>query len=229
MDDRRGSEEPAGIPGPADQPTTPVSSALPEEARLEPTPLHDDGTLVPDQLHDAPEFVPAPIGMLSGAIVPPVDPHEVATSAWITTAAPRRGRSLVSILVTIGAIAIGLAVLGVLVGMNLGLFSNRGQIIFGTRAGDGVCSVRDQTTSITARDTVFYAAHLRNSAGPNETLSRQITRDGQLVSTDEIPPNGTRFDCLGLSEPLGPLEPGVYLFEILRAGTVEASGTLTVT
>ena len=232
MDDRRArptSDEPAGIPGPADHPTTPVSSALPEEALLEPSPLHDDGTLVPDQLHDAPEYVPAPIGMLPGTIVPPMDPSEVATSAWITTAPPRRGRSLVSILVTIGAVAIGLAVLAVLVGMNLNLFSPRGEVVFRTTASDDVCSTRDRTASITTKDTIYYAAYLRDRVGPTETVSLRVTRDGQEVTTEDLPPNGTEFDCFGLTEPMGPFQPGVYVFEVLRNGKVEASGTLTVT
>ena len=222
-------DEPAGIPGPADRRSTAVPSALPDEAVLETSPLHDDGTPIPDQLHDAPEYIPAPLGMSTGSIIPPVDPSEVSSSAWITTAPARGGRSLVSTIVTIGAVIIGLAVLGIIVGLNLNLFSQRGQIVFGTTAGDDVCSIRSQTTAITARDTIFYAAHLKNSVGPAETLTLRITRNGQEVTTDVLPPYGSEFDCFGLKEPIGPLQPGVYVFEVLRAGAVEATGTLTVT
>ena len=225
----RADDEAAGIPGPADRRSTTVPAALPDKAVLETSPLHDDGSLVPDQLHDAPEYIPAPLGMATGAIIPPVDPSEVGSSAWITTAPARRGRSFLSVVVTIGAVIIGLAVLAALVGANLNLFSQRGQIVFGTAAGDDVCSIRSQTTAISARDTVYYAAHLKSSVGPSETLTLRITRNGQEVTTDELPPYGSEFDCFGLKEPIGPLQPGVYVFEVLRAGVVEATGTLTVT
>jgi len=196
---------------------------------FEPAPGDDTGSFIPDQLHDAPEYVPPAVGMLPGAVVAPIDPGHAATSGWISTAPPRRGRTFLSTLVTIGAVVIGLAVIAAIVGLNLRFFRPYGQVLFGTALGSDLCSVGGETRTMAATDPVFFAAVLKNRLGGDQSIRLTMTRDGETFFESVDPANGTEFECYGSRESVGPLEAGVYVFEVTRDGAVEATGTLTVT
>lgn len=170
----------------------------------------------------APEQIPAE------AVVRPPDPPEVPTSAWIANPPPKR-RSALSTVVTIGAIVVAVLVVVGVVGMNLRLFQPRGQILFGTSLGPNLCTVGGETRTLTADDPVFFAAVLKNRLGGDESIRLTVTRDGQPFFDNADPADGTEFECYGSRESIGPLERGVYVFEVTHGGEVEASGTLTVT
>ena len=121
-----------------------------------------------------------------------------------------------------------LVVLGI-AGMYLGLFQPRGQVLFGTAAGPNLCSVGGETRTIVAGDPVFFAAVLRNRLSGDAEVRLTVTRDGEPFFDNTDPPDGTEFECYGSRESIGPLEPGVYLFEVTHDDAVEASGTLTIT
>ena len=161
---------------------------------------------------------------------PLVDPAAVPSSAWISTPPPRQGRSLLSTVVTIGAVLIGLAVIAAIVGLSLGLFRPQGgQVLFGTAAGPNLCSVAGETRTVTTTDPVFFAAILRNRMAGTEAITLTVTRDGQPFFDNDEPADGTEFECYGSRESIGPLEPGVYVFTITHNAAVEATGPLTVT
>ncbi len=245
MDDRRGAARPgsnedrrpppdphaipAGIPGPADRPAGSIPPAGTEEPGFGLPPFDDTGSLVPDPLNDAPEYVPPAVGMLPGAVVAPIEPGQVPTSAWITTAPPRRGRSFLSTLATIGAVVIGLAVIAAIVGLNLRFFQPRGQVLFGTSLGSDLCSVGGETRTLTTTDPVYFAAVLKNRLGGDQSIRLTVTRNAEPFFENVDPANGTEFECYGSRESVGPLEAGVYVFEVTHGGEIEASGTLTVT
>jgi hypothetical protein len=206
------------------------SPALPDESRLTAAPETDTGTIEPEALHDAPAYVPPPLGMMPGTVMPPLDPADVPTSAWITTApnvvTPRQARSG---LLTIAAAVIGVLVVAFVIAALLGLLpSDKGKILFGTAAGGDLCSVNSETTTVKTTDPIFFAAVLKHHMDGNQAITLHITKDGKdFVNYDE-PADGTEFDCYGNRESLGSLDPGLYQFEVVHKDDVEASGDLTV-
>jgi len=172
---------------------------------------------------------PAPTILEPSRPAVPLDAGAAPSSGWITNPAPRRHRSRLSIVLTIAAVAIGgLVVLGI-AGMYLGLFQPRGQVLFGTALGPNLCSVGGETRTIEAGDPVFFAAVLRNRMAGDVEVRLTVTRDGEPFFDNTDPPDGTEFECYGSRESIGPLEPGVYVFEVTNGDAVEASGTLTIT
>lgn len=157
-----------------------------------------------------------------------MDHGPVPTSAWIAPVPPRR-RSVWSTLATLGAVVIGLAVIAAIIGLNLRIFLPRGQILFGTAPGGDLCSVGAEARSVRSADPVYFAAVLRDRMPGTASIRLVVTRDGQPYFDHVEPADGTEFECYGSRESIGPLEPGVYVFEVTHDGTVEASGTLTVT
>lgn len=233
----RGPERPAeGGPNGSDMQrgeplTDAVPSAMPEESTLTPSPDHDTGTIVPDQLPDAPSYLPSPMGMTGGGIMPPADPSDIPSTSWITTApqpAPRQGRlpwgpgTIVFVIVLIALVAI-------VVARFFGIPSNgRGQILFGTAAGSDPCSVSNQATTLTRTDPVFFAAKLNHTIDGTEPITFKIARDGQQIDATQEPAYGKPFDCYYNTDAL-TLDPGTYVFTVIHNGDVEAAGTLTVT
>lgn len=198
---------------------------------LTPAPEHDDASLIPDPLPDAPVYIPPAMGMMPGGIMPPPDPAEVSTSAWITTApqttAPRSGIS--SRLIGIVGALVGIVLVGAIVAGVLGLFpSDKGKVLFGTAAGKDLCSVANPATTVKTTDPVFFAAILKHKMDGQQVITFHITKNGaDFVSHDE-PADGTSFDCYGNRDSLGALEAGKYVFEVIHKGEIEATGTLTV-
>jgi hypothetical protein len=218
----------------SDAPTSatpaPPSPAMPDESMLTPAPTSDSGGMAPEQLYGAPTYVPLPGGMSPGPVMPPTNPADVPSSAWITTgpqaAAPPRPRNrLVNI---VGGVIGLLIVLGVVAGV-LGLLpSDKGKILFGTAAGKDLCSVSNQSTTVKTTDPIFFAAILKHHMDGAQAIVFHITRDGaEFISHDE-PADGTEFDCYGNRESLGALEPGTYVFQVIHKGDIEATGTLIV-
>ena len=170
-----------------------------------------------------PEPGPSPV------VLRPVEPPELPASAWITGAKPRRPRTRLSISLTVAAVVIGGLVVFGIAGQYLGLFQPRGQVLFGTSLGPDLCSVGGETRTVTSSDPVFFAAVLRHRLGGDGAVRLTVTRDGEPFFDNRDPPNGTEFDCYGSREAVGPLEPGVYVFEVTHEDEVEAAGSLTVT
>ena len=216
----------AGIPDAG--PRRPIRSPIGDAGALDAT-SNGDGSVVPEQRGGATGSERPQTGMLPGAVVPPVEPGQVPTSAWITSDPPRPGRSIFSRVVTVVLIAIGLAVVAAIVGLNLQLFQPRGHVLFGTASGPDLCSVGGETRSVTSADPIYFAAILNNPVEGDQAIRLTITRDGVPVFDHTDPPIGTAFQCYGSREPYGPYEPGTYVFEVTQDGEVEATGTLTVT
>jgi hypothetical protein len=226
----------ADAPG-ATPPTTPPetpSPALPDESTLTPSPNLDDvdeGSIVPDQLHDAPAYVPPAIGMTPGTILPPTDPSEVPSSAWITTASEvAKPAGMRSGIQTAIAIVIGVVVVAFLAYTGLtGRPSNAGKVLFGTSPGSDLCTVGNAATTIKATDNVYFSAILKHKMDGNQAITLHITKEGKELVNYEEPADGTSFDCYGNRDSLSPLEPGQYRFEVIHNGEVEATGDLTIT
>jgi hypothetical protein len=172
---------------------------------------------------------PDPAAIRPTAAAPPPDPSSGSTSGWITRPAPPRRRSRLSTAVTIAAVVVGVFVILGIAGMYLGFFQPRGQVLFGTALGPNLCSVGGETRTIEADDPIFFAAVLRNRLTGDAEVRLTVTRDGEPFFDNTDPPNGTEFECYGSRESIGPLEPGVYQFDVTHDGSLEASGTLTIT
>ena len=220
----------ADAPGQPSAASPTPTPALPEDSTLTPSPEMDSGSIEPEALHDAPAYVPPSMGMMQGAVMPPLDPADVPTSAWITSASsvvtPRPARSgLLTIVGAVVAILVVVFVLGAFAGV---LPSDKGKILFGTAAGRDLCSVSNETTSVKTTDPIFFAAILKHHMDGNQAITLHITRDGKdFVNYDE-PADGTEFDCYGNRDSLGSLDAGLYRFEVVHKDTIEASGDLTV-
>ncbi len=220
----------------ADTPTAPPATmtpptAMPDESALTPTPDTDVGSLVPDPLHDTPVYVPPPMGMSAGSLMPPPNPEDVPTSAWITTApqtAPKSGGLSSRLGAVIGGIVALLLVAGFAANA-LGLLPNdKGKILFGTAAGSDLCSVGGQTLTAKSTDPIFFAAVLRHHLDGSQAITFKIDKNGAPLVNHEEPADGTSFDCYGNKESLGALDAGTYVFTVVHNGEVEATGTLTV-
>jgi len=210
-------------------------SALPDSAALPPEPTAVSAPHVPEQLPDATGYIPSPMAASTGSIPPPVDPTEVPSSAWITTAptvqsAPAKGRSGGrSLLLTIVGVAAVLIVGALVVQL---LPSDKGKVLFGTAPGSDLCSVGNQTTTVKTTEDLYFAAVLKDHMDGDQAITLKITKNGQDFINYNEPADGTAFDCYGnrtsLAE-LGPFEAGQYHFEVLNNGKVEAAGDLTIT
>lgn len=172
---------------------------------------------------------PDPSAIRPTLAAPPPDPVSGSTSGWITNPAPSRRRSRLSTTVTIAAVVLGLLVVLGIAGLYVGFFQPRGQVLFGTSLGPNLCSVGGETRTIEAGDPVFFAAVLRNRLAGDAEVRLTVTRDGEPFFDNTDPPDGTEFECYGSRNSIGPLESGVYQFEVTHDGAVEASGTLTIT
>jgi hypothetical protein len=103
-----------------------------------------------------------------------------------------------------------------------------GAIVFGSEAGPDLCSGRYATATPSPPDPVFFSAALRHHIDGKQAIRLHITKDGkQFVDYDERA-DGTAFDCYGNRDSLGALDAGVYAFQVLHGGDVEAAGTLTI-
>ncbi len=207
-------------------------SALQEESTLTPAPEHDDGTLVPDAIHDAPAYVPPALGMMAGAIVPPTDPTEHSSSAWITSApvvTPRRGLGVGGVVGAIIGIVVVVAVVGYFLLQQFGVIGDKGKVLFGTAPGANLCTVGSRTTAVKSGDPVFFAAVLRSRLAGDQSFTFRITRDGQPFIQRDEEGDGQSFECYGTEELIGPLPAGKYVVELLHGTDVAAHGELTVT
>lgn len=209
-----------------------ASPSMPADSMTTPAPDMDEGSLVPEQLHDAPAYIPPPMGMTPGGIMPPPDPSEVPTSAWITTAPqtapPKRGLLSGGIATVVGSV-IGIVIVGAVIAGVLGLLpSDKGKILFGTAAGKDLCSVTGQATTVKPTDPVFFTAILKHHMDGAQAITFHIVKDGKDLVNHEEAADGTSFDCYGNRESLGSLEAGSYVFEVIHKGEIEATGNLTV-
>jgi hypothetical protein len=203
---------------------------MPDESALTPARSTDQGSIVPDQLPDAPAYIPPPVGMTPGGVMPPPNPADAPSSAWITTApqAPVRRGIGSRIGAIIGGVVVVLIV-GLVVAGALDLLpSDKGKVLFGTAAGSDLCGVTNAATTIKTTDPVFFAAVLRHHMDGAQAINLKITKDGQAFVDHDEPADGTSFDCYGTKESLGPFDAGTYVFTVTHNAEVEATGTLVV-
>jgi hypothetical protein len=72
---------------------------------------------------------------------------------------------------------------------------------------------------------VWLAAFTRRTQG-NDEIRLRVTLNGQEI-VNEVEAPGV-FDCIGVEQPETNLAPGIYTFEVLLNGVVDARGTLFV-
>jgi hypothetical protein len=112
---------------------------------------------------------------------------------------------------------------------------NRGKVIFSTDvpSADNGCTPGHQVTSVTATTSV-YATYIFESKPGSETITLEVTRDGQpYIPATDLPTADTRgLDCFADTSDLSQLNdwgPGTYHVSLTSNGAVVAEGDLTVT
>jgi hypothetical protein len=101
-----------------------------------------------------------------------------------------------------------------------------GTVAFGTSISLSSCTLSGQTTTADGTDEVFWLAQFTRTTSFTDEIRLRIKFDGTEV-LDEVESRG-RFACLGTDTPEVGLDPGIYTFEVLINGTLDATGTLFV-
>lgn len=99
-----------------------------------------------------------------------------------------------------------------------------GTVAFGTVADLDTCTVRGQTVVVQNGTPIVWVAAFHRRTSAADEIRLRIRLDGtEIVNVVE-----TRgiYDCLGTEDPEVGLTPGIYTFEVLLNGTVDATGTL---
>jgi hypothetical protein len=207
-----------------------IPSTLPDAASLAPEP-DDDTPIEPDPLVDAPDYAPSVYGMTGGGVPRQSDADDAAHNAWITSAPAPAQRSVgrAGIVSAIVGVVIVVGVLAYFLAGQIGLIGNKGKILFGTAAGPNLCTVGNPTTTVRTGDPLFIAAIMKDRIQGDEAFTFEVWKDGQQYLVTPVNGNGQAFDCYGNTEDLGLLDPGAYVFEVLKGTDVEARGELTVT
>lgn len=102
-----------------------------------------------------------------------------------------------------------------------------GTVAFGTSSDLSTCTVQGQTTFLRAGGQLVWIAAFTRRTTVSDQVRLRIIVDGTEVTNDLQNPGS--FDCLGTEEPEIDIGPGIYVFEVLVNGRVDASGTLVVT
>jgi hypothetical protein len=101
-----------------------------------------------------------------------------------------------------------------------------GTVAFGSSVSLSNCTLSGQTFVADANDEIFWLAQFTNRTSITDDVRLRVTLDGtEILNSRES--RGT-YDCLGVDTPEVGLTPGIYVFEILINGTVDARGTLFV-
>ena len=101
-----------------------------------------------------------------------------------------------------------------------------GEVAFGSDADLDTCTIDGQLFFATAGTSVEWVASPERTVTPQDEVFLRITRDGQELETT-LQPSGT-YDCLGGQAPGAGLTQGVYTYEIVVNGSVDATGSLIV-
>jgi hypothetical protein len=101
-----------------------------------------------------------------------------------------------------------------------------GTVAFGTSSDLDTCTVQGQTTVMPESGEILWIAAFTRRTSSTDEIRFRVTHDGQEI-VNEIQAPGV-FDCIGVEDPETGLTPGVYTFEVLLNGGVDARGTLIV-
>ena len=102
----------------------------------------------------------------------------------------------------------------------------RGTVAFGTSSSLAICTVEDQTTFAPTGGELVWMASLTRRVTFSDEVRLRITVDGTEVTN--VVQDPAIYECLGTEEPETGIEPGVYVFDVLLNGRVDATGTLFV-
>jgi hypothetical protein len=112
---------------------------------------------------------------------------------------------------------------------------NRGKVIFSTDvpSSDNGCRPSHQVTSVSDTTSV-YATYVFDSKPGGETITLEVTRDGQpyIPATDLPTADANGLDCFADTSDLSKLDnwgAGTYHVSLTSSGAVVAQGDLTVT
>jgi hypothetical protein len=100
----------------------------------------------------------------------------------------------------------------------------RGTVAFGTSADLATCTVDGQTVFMPASNQFYWMAQLTRRTTVSDDVRLRITLDGEELFSAEQDPGV--YDCLGTEDPETGLGAGVYVFEVLINGQVNATGTI---
>ena len=103
----------------------------------------------------------------------------------------------------------------------------RGTVAFGTSSSLTTCTVEGQTNAAPAGGQLVWMASLTRRVTFSDEVRLRITVDGTEVTN--VIQDPAIYECLGTEEPETDIEPGVYVFDALVNGRVDATGTLVVT
>jgi hypothetical protein len=132
-----------------------------------------------------------------------------------------------------------IAVVSVIIALALASYGcgasiDRGKVEFSSDVptSSGGCSPANQVTSVSATTSV-YATYIFQSKPGNETISLQVTKDGQVyIPSSDLPTTDTKgLDCFADTSDLSKLPnwgAGVYHVSLTSGGKVVAQGDLTV-
>jgi hypothetical protein len=101
-----------------------------------------------------------------------------------------------------------------------------GEVTFGVGADIDTCTIRFPLFVATASTEVEWIASLERSVTPQDEVFLRVTRDGRELDTTLQEPGA--YDCLGSETGATDLVQGVYTYEVLVNGSVEATGSLFV-
>ena len=99
-----------------------------------------------------------------------------------------------------------------------------GTVAFGTGADLDTCTVSGQTVIVQNGTPIYWVAAFTRRTTPADEVRLRIRLDGTEI-VNEVETRGI-YDCLGTEQPEVGLTPGIYTFEVLVNGTVDATGTL---
>ncbi|HUQ43811.1 MAG TPA: hypothetical protein VM451_05275 [Candidatus Limnocylindria bacterium] len=100
----------------------------------------------------------------------------------------------------------------------------RGTVAFGTSADLSTCTVDSQTVFMPATNKFFWMAQLTRRTTVSDAVRLRITLDGEEIVN--APQDPGVYDCLGTEQAETGLGAGVYVFEVLINGQVNATGTI---
>lgn len=101
-----------------------------------------------------------------------------------------------------------------------------GTVAFGTSADIETCSVTGQQFVLSASDPIVWVAAFEHSLGLGDEVIVRVSLDGQEISSTTWGP--ATGPCIGVEQPEPSMVPGIYFYEVLVNGRLEATGTLFV-
>ena len=105
-------------------------------------------------------------------------------------------------------------------------FVETGQVAFGTGVDLESCSIDNPLFFVTASTRVEWIASLQTRVTPADEVFLRVSRNGTVLETTFQEPGS--YSCLGSASPQPGLSEGIYTYEIVVNGSVDATGSLFV-